>query len=159
MKRVAIYVRVSTEEQRKNGLSVDNQIEALTEFCRDNQFSVVDVYNDAGISARKSYKNRPELLRLINDCQSNRVDLVIFTKLDRFFRSVADYYACIEQMNNVPWRAIWEDYETETSSGVFKVNIMLSVAQAESDRTSERVKSITDYRRAKGEYIGRPPFG
>ena len=160
MKRVALYVRVSTQEQKQHGISVDSQIDALKQFSADNGYQIVDIYNDAGISARKSYKRRPALQKMIADCQAKRIDLVLFTKLDRFFRSVPDYYACIEQMNNVPWRAIWEDYETETSSGVFKVNIMLSVAQSEADRASERVKAVNEYRRAQGQYTsGKAPTG
>lgn len=159
MKRAALYVRVSTAEQRDHGLSVDSQISALQKYCEDNGYKIAGIYNDAGISARKSYKNRPALLQMLQDCQQKHVDICLFTKLDRFFRSVADYYACVEQMAGVPWRAIWEDYETETSAGVFKVNIMLSVAQSEADRTSERIKSVMDYKRARGEYVGTVPVG
>lgn len=57
-------------------------------------------------------------------------------------------------------RAIWEDYETETSAGVFKVNIMLSIAQAESDRTSERIRAVNEYRKSQGYIIvGKMPLG
>lgn len=59
----------------------------------------------------------------------------------------------------MPWRAIWEDYETETSAGVFKVNIMLSVAQSEADRTSERIRDVMAYKRERGDYVGKAPFG
>lgn len=151
MKRVALYVRVSTTEQEKHGISVDSQIDALTKYAKDNHYKIVNVYNDAGISARKSYKKRPALLQMINDCQQNKIDLILICKLDRFFRSVPDYYAVMEQIGNVPWKAIHEDYETETSAGVFKVNIMLSVAQSEADRTSERIQKVFEYKKAKGE--------
>lgn len=161
MKRIALYVRVSTQEQKLHGLSVDSQIEALRSWCLERGFSVVGVYNDAGISARKKYTARPALLSLLEDCKEGLVDLVIFTKLDRWFRSVADYYEVQAVLDScgVPWRAIWEDYETETSSGVFKVNIMLSVAQAEADRTSERIRAVFDYKRQQGQYVGQAPFG
>jgi len=163
MKRVACYVRVSTEEQLKHGISVDNQIQELTNYCNDNNYKIVGIYNDAGISARKSYKKRPALLQLINDCQNGKIDLILFTKLDRWFRSVADYYEVQKILDEcgVPWRALWEDYETETSSGIFKVNIMLSVAQSEADRTSERIKKVFDYKLQKGEYVGgnKAPVG
>lgn len=162
MKRAAIYIRVSTMEQKKHGVSVDNQLEALQEYCKSNKIKVAGVYNDAGISARKKYNRRPALLQLINDCQNGKIDLILFTKLDRWFRSVADYYEVQSILDrcSVPWRAIWEDYETETSSGVFKVNIMLSVAQAEADRTSERMKENIEYRRSQGNYLGgKPPLG
>lgn len=152
MKRAAIYVRVSTAEQRDKGLSVDSQIEALKAFCEDKGYSVAGIYNDAGISARKRYTKRPALLQLCDDCRCGKVDIILFTKLDRWFRSVADYYEVqtVLDQAKVPWRAIWEDYETETSAGQFKVNIMLSIAQAEADRTSERVKAVNNYRRAQG---------
>lgn len=149
----------STQEQKTHGLSVDNQIDSLKKYANENGYEIYSIYNDAGISARKSYKKRPDLLRMLDDCQDKKIDLVLFTRLDRFFRSVPDYYSCIERMNGVPWRAIWEDYETETSSGVFKVNIMLSIAQSEADRTSEKIKSVLDYKKEQGLYVGRAPWG
>lgn len=161
-KRAAIYVRVSTAEQKEHGLSVDNQLGALKNYCQERGFLVAGIYNDAGISARKKYKSRPALLQLLEDCQKHKIDIILFTKLDRWFRSVADYYEVQSQLDaaKVPWRAIWEDYETETSAGVFKVNIMLSIAQAESDRTSERIKAVNRYRREQGHLIvGRMPLG
>ena len=159
MKRAALYVRVSTTEQKLHGMSVDSQIQALQEYCQEHGYHIHDIYNDAGFSARKSYKKRPALQRMMEDCRNNKIDIVLFTRLDRFFRSVKDYYECISQMSNTPWRAIWEDYETETPDGIFKVNIMLSVAQSEADKTSARLKDSYSYRKAKGIYIGRPPVG
>lgn len=161
MKKVALYVRVSHEEQVKHGISVDAQINALKAYSEENNYSIVKIYSDAGISARKSYKKRPALLEMINDCQQGKIDLILICKLDRFFRSVSDYYAVMEQIGNVPWKAIHEDYETETANGIFKVNIMLSVAQSEADRTSERIKAVQSYKLEKGEYVGgnKAPVG
>lgn len=161
MKRVALYVRVSTQEQKNHGLSVDSQIQALKDYALENNLEIAGIYNDAGISARKKYTKRPALLKLIKDCEDRKIDMILFTKLDRWFRSVADYYDVQTQLDafHVPWRAIWEDYETETSAGCFKVNIMLSVAQAEADRTSERIKSVFEYQRSQGKYVGDVPFG
>lgn len=155
MKRAALYVRVSSAEQRDHGLSVDSQISALTKYCADNHLQIAGLYNDAGISARKKYKARPALLQLMQDCTEKKVDIILFTKLDRWFRSVSDYYEVQRVLDaaKVPWRAIWEDYETETSAGIFKVNIMLSVAQAESDRTSERIKAVNEYKRQRGDLV------
>lgn len=162
MKRAAIYVRVSTKEQKEKGLSVDAQLLALREYCKNNGYTIAGEYNDAGISARKKYINRPALLQLINDCKTGKIDIILFTKLDRWFRSVADYYEVQTQLDSckVPWRAIWEDYETETSTGIFKVNIMLSVSQNEADKTSERTKESVKYRKLRGDFIGgRCPLG
>lgn len=158
---VAIYVRVSTQEQKHHGISVDAQEAACRAWVQEHGHHLTGVYNDAGLSARAKYTKRKAMLQLIDDIRADKVDLIIFTKLDRWFRNVADYYevqAILEQ-HGVKWRAIQEDYETETASGRFKVNIMLAVAQDEADRTSERIKAAADYKRAKGEAIGRAPIG
>lgn len=146
LKRVACYVRVSTEEQKK-GYSVDAQIDNLTEHInKQDDMVLVDFYIDAGISANKLNK-RKGLQRLLGDIEAGKVDMVLFTKLDRWFRSVEKYYQIqkILDDNNVVWKAIHEDYETVTSAGKFKVNIMLSCAQQERDRCSERINDSFEY--------------
>ena len=160
--RVALYIRVSTEEQSRHGLSLEDQRNALIEYAKSHGMQIVEIYEDAGISARKPYKSRPALLRLLDDVKSKKIDLILFTKLDRWFRNVGNYYAVQEVLdaNNVSWQAILEDYETVTSSGRLKVNIMLSVAQDEADRTSERLKFTFEQKRARGEPTnGRCPLG
>lgn len=162
MKRAALYIRVSTEEQARHGLSLTDQKNALEIYAKDNGYTIVGEYEDAGISARKSYKKRPALLRLLDDCKAGKIDTVLFIKLDRWFRNVANYYAVQEILDkyNVTWKATQEDYETQTASGRFKVNIMLSVAQDEADRTSERIKFVFDGKRERREPItGHPPAG
>ena len=162
MKRAALYVRVSTQEQKNSGLSVDSQIDALEKYCEEQGYTVAGIYNDAGISARKKYTKRPALLQLLEDCKKHEIDIILFTRLDRWFRAVAGYYEVQNVLDacKVPWRAIWEDYETETSQGIFKVNIMLSVAQAEADRDSEKIRSVMEFKRNNKEYIGgKVPVG
>ena len=153
--RVAAYVRVSTEEQKVNGLSIDAQRAALENWAKSNGVNIYDFYNDAGISARKKYNKRPELLRLLSDAEEGKIDLIIFTKLDRWFRNIAEYYKVQEilESHNVNWKAIHEDYDTMTSSGRLKINIMLSVAQDEADRDSERIKAVFENKRANGEPV------
>ena len=160
--RVALYIRVSTEEQAKHGLSLADQREALIAYAAAHGMEVVGIYEDAGISARKPYKKRPALMRLLDDCRAGKIDTILFVKLDRWFRNVAGYYAVQEVLdkNHVDWQAIREDYETRTASGRLKVNIMLSVAQDEADRTSERIKAINEGKRAKGQPTnGKTPIG
>lgn len=137
MKRVFLYARVSTEEQAVHGLSIEAQVTALEEWAKTNGHKVVGVYIDAGISARKPAKKRPELQRLLLDAQAGRGELIVFTKLDRWFRNIAEYYKVQEILEkcHVDWRTIQEDYDTSTASGRLKINIMLSVAQDEADRT------------------------
>lgn len=162
MKRVFLYVRVSTEEQAIHGLSIEAQTLALEEWAKVNECVIVDTYVDAGISARKPAAKRPELQRLLADAQAGRGDLIVFTKLDRWFRNIAEYYKVQEVLEKcrVDWRTIHEDYDTSTASGRLKINIMLSVAQDEADRTSERIKAVFETKRQKLEPLtGQMPFG
>ncbi|MCD7903436.1 MAG: recombinase family protein [Oscillospiraceae bacterium] len=138
------------------------QLETLRSWSKENHAVIVGEYIDAGLSARKPAQKRPELQRLLSDVRSGCIDLIIFVKLDRWFRNIADYYKTQEILdaNHVNWKAIAEDYETETTSGRFKVNIMLAVAQDEADRTSERIRAVFDNKRDKGQWVtGKLPFG
>ena len=160
--RVALYSRVSSEEQATRGLSVDAQVAALDAWAKENGHTVVDHYNDLGVSGRKPYNKRAEMMRLLDDVAAKKIDLIAFCKLDRWFRSVKEFYRVqdILDKNKVAWRTIQEDYETETSSGRFKVNIMLSVAQSEAEKTGDRVRAVVAYKRLKGEFCsGNTPVG
>ena len=156
MKHVFLYARVSTEEQAIHGLSIEAQTAALEEWAKENGCKVVGLYVDAGISARKPASKRPDLQRLLNDVRAGKGDLVVFTKLDRWFRNIAEYYKVQEVLEkyHVDWRTIHEDYDTSTASGRLKINIMLSVAQDEADRTSERIKAVFEVKREKREALG-----
>lgn len=153
MKRVFLYVRVSTEEQALHGLSIEAQTIALETWAKANGHKVVGIYTDAGVSARKPASKRQDLQRLLGDVRAGKGELIVFTKLDRWFRNIAEYYKVQEVLEkyHVDWRTIHEDYDTSTASGRLKINIMLSVAQDEADRASERIKAINEMKRQKRE--------
>ena len=159
-RRVAKYRRVSTKEQAIHGYSLQAQDETLNEYAEKHNFKIVGDYVDKGITA--STLHRPALQELLEDVRAGKIDLIIFTKLDRWFRSVSHYYKIQDILDEyrVPWRTVLEDYNTETSDGKFKVNIMLSVAQQELDRTSERIKVVFDSKVKNKEVIsGALPVG
>ena len=151
--RCAIYIRVSTEEQHLNGLSLPAQKKALTEFAEKNNYTIVGCYADEGISARKPMKHRRGLLLLLEDVKRDKIDMILVTKLDRWFRNIKDYNITEEilQTHNCHWKTIYENYDSSTANGQMVINIMLSVNQAECDRTSERIKAVLDYKRSIGE--------
>lgn len=162
--RVALYCRVSTEDQARHGLSIDAQIAALRDFAKREGHYIAGEYIDAGISGKRPPSKRPELSRFFADVERGlKVDLLLFTKLDRFFRSVKLYYQAIDvlERHHIAWQAIQEDYETLTASGRMKVNIMLSVAENEADRTSERIKAVFERKIEKGECLSPTtlPYG
>lgn len=146
--RVAIYIRVSHEEQAKHGLSLDAQIRTLKKYAQEHGWKIVDVYADEGITARKKLSKRKEFQRLMGDVKDDKIDMIIFIKLDRWFRNVPDYYKTQEILDahNVQWEATEEEYDTTTANGRLHLNIKLSIAQNESDQTSDRIKFVFENR-------------
>lgn len=142
--RGALLERVSTDDQAKFGDSLEAQHDTLVAYANDNNIKIAGVYRDEGYSARKSVLKRPAMLELIEDIKMGKIDIILFTKIDRFFRNIKEYYKLQEilERHNVVWKAVLEDYNTATADGRLKVNIMLSVAENEADRTSERIKFV-----------------
>ena len=162
MIRVALYIRVSTQEQSLHGLSLESQKEALISYANSHNMQIVDVYADEGITARKALNKRLQFQRLMSDVQAGKIDLILVTKLDRWFRNIKDYHNTQEilEKHNCNWRTIYESYDTSTSSGRLHINIMLSVNQDECDRTSERIKAVFKHKLDKKEAVsGSLPMG
>ena len=162
MLRVACYIRVSTQEQCLHGLSLESQREALISYAKAHNMQVVDIYADEGITARKAINKRLQFHRLIKDVQAGKIDLILVTKLDRWFRNIKDYHNTQEvlEKHNCNWRTIYENYDTSTASGRLHINIMLSVNQDECDRTSERIKAVFEHKKDKKEATtGAMPLG
>lgn len=160
--KVFLYLRVSSEEQAKHGYSLDAQYDALQAFCEKHGHVVVGVYRDEGISGRKPYTKRPAMVQLLRDLEIIKPDMIIFTKLDRWFRNIKEYYRVQDLLdkNHVYWKAINEEYDTSTASGRLYVNIKLSIAQDEADRTSERIKDVQDQLIMQGKVLGgKVPLG
>ena len=164
IRRVGLYGRVSTEEQALRGFSIEAQVDALKEYCKDNNMKIVDIYLDEGISGAKPPLKRPALKRLLEDVEAGKIDMILFTKLDRWFRSVKEYFKVQDVLDNnkVEWKAIQEDYDTTTANGQMAITIFLAVAQNERDRTAERIKVVLEHKRKNKEacFGGRAlPFG
>ncbi len=160
--RCALYPRVSTEEQFIHGLSLPAQTKDLTDYANRMGYQIVDIYADEGVSARKPVSKRPALLRLLRDVQANKIDIILVTKLDRWFRNIKEYQATQEilEKHNCYWKTIFEDYDTSTANGQMVVNIMLAVAQNECDRTSERIKVVFEHKVRNREHVtGAAPYG
>lgn len=151
--RCAIYDRVSTEMQAEFGRSLETQRSDLERYAADHGYIIVGHYADEGITARKKMQNRHNFLRLLEDVKADKIDLILVTKLDRWFRNIRDYYATQEilEKHNCNWKTIYEDYDSSTADGQLKINIMLSVAQNECDRTSERIRAVFRHKTDLGE--------
>ena len=93
IRRAALYIRVSSEEQAMHGLSLQAQRETLTAYAKENGLSVVGLYADEGITARKKYRNRAQFMRMLRDVESGNIDVILFIKLDRWFRNITRFSA------------------------------------------------------------------
>lgn len=153
IEETAAYVRVSKEEKlKKNGLSIEAQKQKLAEFAEKNNLKIVEWYIDDGISGRKPIAKRPELQRMIHDAQKGRFKRIIFIKLDRYFRSVQEYYSCQSMLDKtgVTWTATEEKYSLADANGRAFVNMKLTIAELEADTTGERIMIVNDYKVKSG---------
>lgn len=162
--RGGLYERVSTDEQEKYGFSISTQIDALEEYCEKNKIKIVDHYTDGGVSGGKAAFRRPEMSRLLEDVQAGKIDIILFTRLDRWFRNVKEYFKVQEILDahNVKWKAIWEDFDTSTANGQMSVTIFLALAQHERQKGAERVRVVFERKRQNKEAWFGPksmPFG
>lgn len=161
IKNVAIYCRVSTDEQKKFGISVNDQKNSLTNYCKMNNYTIYDYYIDDGISAGTISK-RKEFVRLLKDLDN--IDLIIFTKLDRFSRNVRDANNLLVVLDEhkVSFKAIDEDdVDTSTADGRFIFNLKVNLAEHERNKDSERINRVNRYKYhvAKTVCTGAKVFG
>lgn len=153
IEEVAAYIRVSTQEQKLHGISLEAQVEKLTEYAEKHGMKIVKFYKDEGVSGRKLIKNRPALQEMIQDAEKGKFRRIIFIKLDRFFRSVAEYHECMKRLavGGVIWTATEEKYDLSTPSGEAFVNMKLTMAQFEADQAGERIRMVNEYKIKSGQ--------
>lgn len=162
IKRAALYIRVSTEEQARHGLSLGEQRRDLEEYAKRNNYAVVGIYADEGTSARKAIHRRKELQRLLDDIRADKIDIVVVKDLERWMRSVRDFYRVqdILDEHNVGWECSQDRYNTTTANGKMQLNMRLAIAQDESDRDSERIRYVFEGKRKRKEVLsGAVPQG
>ena len=161
--RVALYIRVSGEEQKIKGLSLESQRERLEAYAKERGWVIVGVYIDAAKTARKKLHKRTEFQKMLDAVRRDEVDMLLFTRLDRWFRSVPDYYKVMEilEAHHCEWKTIddGEGYDTTTASGRLYINIKLSIAQNEADLDGERIDVVFDSKVQHGTVLsGNCPF-
>ena len=157
--RCAIYIRVSTAEQRIEGWSLDAQRAALTALAKAKGWKVVGVYADEGKSARKRLKDRKAIHQLMDDVKAGEVDVILFKELDRWFRSISDFYKIqdILDAHGVEWHSQQQPgLEMRTKEGRLQVNVLLSVGQNETDATSDRIKYTNKFLRQQKRWTAGP---
>lgn len=153
MRRAALYIRVSTQEQAQEGYSVGEQKERLIAYCKAQDWIIADIYVDGGYTG--SNLKRPGIQQLIKD--TDRFDLVLVYKLDRLSRSQRDTLYLIEEVflpNKVDFISMQESFDTSSPFGKAMIGLLAVFAQLEREQIKERTKMGRLARAKAGLYHG-----
>ena len=160
-KRIAgIYIRVSTEDQAREGFSLGEQEEKLRELCKYKDYDIFKVYKDAGISA-KDMQHRPAFQQMLEDMKAGKINYIVAYKLDRVTRSIKDLETLISTLEKYHCFLICErdDVNTSTANGRFFVRMLTVLSQLEIEIVSERTKFGLNGAIKAGHLSGHCPLG
>ncbi|MCI8513614.1 MAG: recombinase family protein [Lachnospiraceae bacterium] len=160
--RTAVYIRVSSEEQAKHGDSLRDQTESCLHYIDTHENLILqDTYMDEGISGQKP--DRDAFTRLMEAVENDQIDFILFTKLDRWFRSLRHYLNTQDVLDRhrVAWLAVDQPYfDTSTPFGRAFVNQSMTWAELEAQNGATRIKDVFANKVANGEVItGKTPLG
>lgn len=157
--RCGIYVRVSTDDQRDNGFSIDSQLRMLKEHCIKNDYDVVDIYNDAGHSGKDLL--RPEMQRLLKDIKAKKIDVLLAIKVDRVTRNNYDGFWLLNYLeeHDVKIELILEPYDVATANGEMIFGMNLVFGQRERKEIAARTKRALEQMAIEKVHPGKAPFG
>lgn len=155
-----IYIRVSTEDQAREGFSLGEQKEKLEALCKYKGYEVYKVYKDAGISA-KDITHRPQFQQMLEDMKAGKINYIVAYKLDRVTRSVKDLETLISTLEQYHCYLICDrdDVNTSTANGRFFVRMLTVLSQLEIEIVSERTKFGLGGAIKAGHIPGPCPFG
>lgn len=154
--RVAFYIRVSTSEQVSKENSLPAQKIALEKYAKENGMKIAGLYADEGKTAAKQIRKRKAIHEMLADIRDGKIDLVIFTRFDRFTRNPAEYYKMMETFDaaGIQWRAIAQpELDLNTPMGQTLILFYLGIGQQEIANISERIKATAQVRIQKGSPI------
>ena len=160
-KKIAgLYIRVSTEDQAREGLSLPEQEKRLRAMCEYKGYEIYKLYKDAGISA-KTGNTRPAFEELLQDIRDKKCNTIVVLKLDRLTRSVFDLEGIMNflEENNAYLDCANEEINTTNSSGKMVARLLTTVSQNEIERTNERTKFGLSGAIKEGHIPARAPLG
>ena len=132
--KAAIYVRVSTDDQAREGFSIEAQKRNLTKYAIEHDLEIYDYYVDDGYSAKDL--NRPHLQEMLRDIKDNKINVVIVWALDRLTRDVVDMWTLLDNFNKhqVKFLSMSDSTSTTTASGRLELNVKGIFAQYEREK-------------------------
>ena len=157
--RCGVYVRVSTDDQRDNGYSIDSQLRMIKEYCEKNEYDIVDVYNDAGHSGKDLM--RPEMQRLLKDIKSKKIDKLVAIKVDRLTRNNYDGFWLLNycEEHDVKIELILEPYDVSTANGEMIFGMNLVFGQRERKEIGARTKRAMEKMALERIHPSKAPYG
>ena len=161
---VALYIRVSTEEQARGGVSLDAQEATLRAYCAMRGLELVELVVDAGVSAGAPLSTRPGGARVLELVRSGAVAGVVAAKLDRLFRDCGDCLAVTREWDKAGVALHLVDMggqtvDTSTAMGRFFLTVMAGAAELERGMVKERTTAAMAHVKAQGRRVGGVPYG
>ena len=154
--RVTGYVRVSTDEQADSGAGIEAQRRAIIAECERRGWTLVDVIEDAGYSAKDL--RRPGIQLALEELKARRTSALVVAKLDRLSRSMLDFAGIMQTAQRQGWALVALDLgvDTSTPSGEMMASVLASFAQYERRLISQRTRDALAVKRSQGVRLGRP---
>lgn len=154
-----LYPRVSTDDQVREGFSLDEQEEEMKRLCEYKNYQIYKVYREEDVSAKNM--NRPKFQEMIQDLKDGKINRIIVHKLDRLTRSIQDLEVICKLIEeyNCSLDSVNEEINTDTAMGVFFIRMTTILAQLEIERTSERTKFGLKGAAKNGHFCGKAPIG
>ncbi len=148
------YIRVSTDEQAKEGVSLENQEAKIRAYCDLKDLKLLEIVEDGGVSAKNL--RRPGAQKVIEMACNKMVDAIAVYKLDRMFRSTVDALETTKQFDKwgVSFHSISENLDTKSAMGKFFFTLTAALAEMEREIIGERTKDVLQRKKANGEVYG-----
>ena len=153
------YVRVSTDEQVKEGVSLDAQEEHIRRYCELYGLELAEVLIDEGRSGKDM--DRPAMHELIERVERGEAEAVIFFRLDRIGRNTVDVLNFAKNLKEagVALHSVTERIDTKSANGTFFFTLLAALAEMERRQIAERTEAALAHKKDRGEWVGRPPVG
>jgi len=154
------YIRVSTEKQAKEGVSIDNQKERIEGYCNYRGYTLGDIIKDEGISGAKN-RNRPGFVSLLERIEKNECDALVLYSLERLSRDMLTFL-CLERFldeHDVELHTVEGQIDTSTPDGFIAFAMRVFLGEVERRQVKYRTKKAMEYKKQRGEVVGQIPYG
>jgi len=154
------YIRVSTEDQAKEGISLDNQRKRIEDYCKYKGFELLEIIEDAGISGGKN-KARPGFVKLLEKIESRDIDAIVLYSLERLSRDMLTLltFERLVDEQDIQFHTVEGSIDTSTPDGWLNFAMKAFLGEMERRQTKYRTKKAMEFKRLHGAVVGSVPYG